>query len=171
MWTYPLKPRYINNELEEGRPVSSKSVYPRNSVWIANLDTERKHCTGLPGSPGIFVSGVVYLLCPNSLSKLKSGIDRFWLNRLPVVIVFRYLGSEYVFRFGEQLASIACISDTQRSKDAAISRLCILSEIHWNILRVSFPTPASLDKYAVRASASSSLMTSRTSSSQRMSLM
>ena len=72
--TVPL-PDFI--QYKEGRPVSSKSVYPRNSVWIANLDTECKHCTGLPGSPGIFVSGVVYLLCPNSLSKLKSGIDRF----------------------------------------------------------------------------------------------
>ena len=47
-----LKSRYINNELEEGRPVISKSVYPRNSVWIANLDTEHKHCTKIPGDPG-----------------------------------------------------------------------------------------------------------------------
>ena len=35
-WRFP---RYINNELEEGRPVSSKSVYPRNSV----LDSEFGH--------------------------------------------------------------------------------------------------------------------------------
>ena len=38
-WSGLISARYINNKLEEGRPVSSKSVYPRNSV----LDSKFGH--------------------------------------------------------------------------------------------------------------------------------
>ena len=39
---FGLLPRYINKELEEGRPVSSKSANPRNFVWTIIFDTQRK---------------------------------------------------------------------------------------------------------------------------------
>ena len=70
-------PRYINNELEEGRPVSSKSVYPRNSV----LDSKFGQSVNKPRQPGQSfpgkMPGFVYIQCPNPLFKLKSEIDRF----------------------------------------------------------------------------------------------
>ena len=42
MHTVAVYSRYINKVLEEGRPVSAKSVYPQNFGWTVNLGTERK---------------------------------------------------------------------------------------------------------------------------------
>ena len=66
LWVFS---RYINNELEEGRPVSSKSVYPQKfgqQIWTQNVNKHRQPGQSFSGKALPWLSGCVYIPhCPN----------------------------------------------------------------------------------------------------------